>query len=509
MTQYLSSTDYPGIIDAQSNHKELQDAIYSGKCILVSGFGLSARACTKNGKQPPSHLRGLLEGMTEWCMLQGLIDQEGKIDFSRLFDRERLIEAGFKIEEYVSNKLLQQQCLKEVLLCDQAEVSDIHRLIARIPFRAYLTTNHDTFIEAAFSEVKGYSLKKFYRHSIQGAIKAYKNKQPFILKLHGDVDYPNSINLRDRTFKGNSTIGYRNSLQKLLSESSVLCIGFEQADPDLEGLEYLLRSPEIGDESNKYWIVVPEKQVLTLKSEHLWKNKSINIIKYKLDGTYSELVTFLEKLAQPSLTQSRSQKRVTHKIITPDDLDKRRALNADTDDLQVVETYPVNIPPKPPRIIQIFFSYAHEDENLRDKLEQQLIILKHQGLKIGWYDSEITAGKEWENEEKNYLNTAHIILLLVSSSFLASPYCYGIQMKRAVERHNRGEACVIPIILRPCIWKGTPFAKLQPLPKGSKAITKWSNQDEAFVNVAEGIQKAVIDLRSKLRSNYTHPQENA
>src|SRR5206468_1749875 len=112
------------------------------------------------------------------------------------------------IEEYVSNKLQQQQCLKEVLLCDQAEVSDIHRLIAGIPFRAYLTTNYDTFIEAAFSEKKGYALEKFYRSSMQDAIKTYENKQPFILKLHGDIDHPNSINLGDRTFKGNSAVSY-------------------------------------------------------------------------------------------------------------------------------------------------------------------------------------------------------------------------------------------------------------------------------------------------------------
>jgi len=72
----------------------------------------------------------------------------------------------------------------------------------------------------------------------------------------------------------------------------------------------------------------------------------------------------------------------------------RRALRADANDLQDIEAFPVKSAQKPPRIIQIFFSYAQADEKLRDKLEEQLIILKHQGLKIGWYDSEITAGKD-------------------------------------------------------------------------------------------------------------------
>jgi hypothetical protein len=144
--------------------------------------------------------------------------------------------------------------------------------------------------------------------------------------------------------------------------------------------------------------------------------------------------------------------------------------------------------------IEIIYIYAHDDEKLRNQLEKQLSLLKWQGVITDWYDREISAGMEWANEIDSHLNRASIILLLVSPDFMASSYCYGIEMKRAMERHNAGEARVIPIILRPVYWKKALFGKLQVLPKNAKPVTRWQNRDEAFLDVAEGIRKAVEEL---------------
>jgi hypothetical protein len=67
-------------------------------------------------------------------------------------------------------------------------------------------------------------------------------------------------------------------------------------------------------------------------------------------------------------------------------------------------------------------------------------------------------------------------------------------MMEALRRHEIGDAIVIPIILRPTTWQETPLGKLQALPKGGKAITTWQNEDEAFLDVAEGIQRVVQRL---------------
>ena len=119
---------------------------------------------------------------------------------------------------------------------------------------------------------------------------------------------------------------------------------------------------------------------------------------------------------------------------------------------------------------RVFISYAHEDDDLRQKLEQHLSLLRMQNLIQIWHDQDINAGTEWEREINTYLKIADIVLLLISPDFLASKYCYGIEMEYAMERHERGEAHVIPIIMRPVHWQGTPFSKLQVLPTGAKAI---------------------------------------
>lgn len=147
--------------------------------------------------------------------------------------------------------------------------------------------------------------------------------------------------------------------------------------------------------------------------------------------------------------------------------------------------------------VEIFYSYSHRDEGLRYELEKHLKNLRRQGFAIGWHDRKIGAGKEWEREIDNHLNTAQIILLLVSSDFMASDYCYDVEVKRAMERHYAGEARVIPVILRQVYWEGALFGGLQALPTDGKPVTSWHNLDEAFFDVTEGIRKVVDELGKK------------
>src|SRR6266487_413378 len=141
--------------------------------------------------------------------------------------------------------------------------------------------------------------------------------------------------------------------------------------------------------------------------------------------------------------------------------------------------------------LSIFISYAHEDESLLQQLEGHLSQLRRQGLIADWHDRRILAGEEWAQKIDEHLEAASIILLLISPNFLASDYCYDKEMKRALERHQHGEARAIPIILRPCDWQSSPFARLQSLPRDGKAVTTWQNQDEAFLVIAEGLRRII------------------
>lgn len=150
--------------------------------------------------------------------------------------------------------------------------------------------------------------------------------------------------------------------------------------------------------------------------------------------------------------------------------------------------------------MKLFYSYSHKDEKLRDKLEAHLSLLKREGLISEWHDRRITAGSEWAGEITAELNSADVILLLVSADFIASDYCWDVEVKRALERYRAGEARVIPIILRPCDWHSAPFGKLQSLPTDGKPVANWGSHDMAFADIVRGIRTALQAAEGSLKS---------
>ena len=113
--------------------------------------------------------------------------------------------------------------------------------------------------------------------------------------------------------------------------------------------------------------------------------------------------------------------------------------------------------------IELFFSYSHKDETLRDKLANHLKLLERQGVISAWYDRDLTAGTEWAGQIDKHLESAQVILLLISADFLASDYCYDMELKRAMELHELGEARVIPGV-------GTKILN----PRQGKLFREWS-----------------------------------
>ncbi len=149
--------------------------------------------------------------------------------------------------------------------------------------------------------------------------------------------------------------------------------------------------------------------------------------------------------------------------------------------------------------VRVAFSYSHKDEELRDQLETHLKYLQRQGFISTWHDRKILGGQKWAGVIDDNFKRADLILLLVSADFIASDYCYEIEMKMALEREKKGEARVVPVILRECKWDKSLFAKLQALPKDGEPVANWSNRDKAWTNVADGIEKLVEGLHSRGR----------
>jgi TIR domain-containing protein/HEAT repeat protein len=142
---------------------------------------------------------------------------------------------------------------------------------------------------------------------------------------------------------------------------------------------------------------------------------------------------------------------------------------------------------------QVFYSYSHKDAELRERLATYLAPLRQQQKIIEWYDRKIEPGANWDSEISAQLESAHLILFLLSADFLASEYCFGVEVEKALARLKRGEVQVVPILLKPCLWEESRFSELQIIPRDAKAIISWASPDEAFKDVASEIRKLISD----------------
>src|SRR6266700_628198 len=141
--------------------------------------------------------------------------------------------------------------------------------------------------------------------------------------------------------------------------------------------------------------------------------------------------------------------------------------------------------------MNVFLSYAYKDEPWRDELAAYLSNLRWQGIISDWHERNIGLGREWSREIDPDLDTAQIILLLVSPDFVHSEYCYSLEMKHALQKHAARQARVIPIMLRPIIdWEDTPFTGIPTLPTYGTPVTTWPDRQEALLNVVKGIEAA-------------------
>ena len=150
--------------------------------------------------------------------------------------------------------------------------------------------------------------------------------------------------------------------------------------------------------------------------------------------------------------------------------------------------------------VTLFYSYAHEDEALRDELQGHLKLLERRGLLAPWHDRRIVPGADWSGAIDGYLRKAELVLLLVSKDFIESDYIMGTELTVAMQRHTERTVVVVPIIVRavdldPDDAADLPFLKLQALPTDMKPVTSWPNRDEAWTNVAKGLRATVKAIR--------------
>ncbi len=146
--------------------------------------------------------------------------------------------------------------------------------------------------------------------------------------------------------------------------------------------------------------------------------------------------------------------------------------------------------------IEVFISYSHQDDELRQEFIKQLSSLTRQKLIKTWDDRAIDAGAEWAQEIAQNLERAEIILLLVSANFMSSDYCYGTELTRALERHQAQTVQVIPIIIRACDWQESPLGQLQAIQSVASSRNQY-DRDHSWVEVITEVRKVAKQIRDR------------
>ena len=476
--------------------EELEHVIFERKkCMLIMGYGLLSEVHEKGGKsRPPKNWEELLKELAAWCYRASYMASKDWLKLDELFSQKALQDVGAIIEQCRVSKEQLKAEIQEMLLCYQAPVIDTHILVVKIPFRGFITTTYDTFIEDAFVRSKKPYHAPFYTNNIEAALRYVKEsikKEPFILKLHGDIipGRPltlSDLDLRERLNRHTTrNKDMKEDWRRFFAGSSILFLGFEQDSPDFACLEYLF-DEQIIDATSKHWIAVSQDQHELFNSRLKAKYKNIDIIYYSNDeGMKGFLTEHLPKKPKQVSTKKKDVSDET-RIRIPGVVDGNVEVKQDTPHSSSTKSRK-STPP------EVFILNAPEDNKYRKELEKRLEALKDQQSISIWHDGKIIPSPEPQQVIiDKHIETAGMFLLLVSPDLHGLDQ-YGTQINKIMERYSnqKERILVIPIIIRPFDWSSTPYRDLPHLPTGKKAISQLDS-DIAYKEVVEVIQKAIV-----------------
>ena len=424
------------------------------------------------------YMERLLKRIVEWCIQEKIIqDQDIIQDLHTLLQNGALVPLAFRIEEYLATKQLKEQCLHAVLSSDN-QVRKIHRDLVRVPHRGYVTTSYDTCIETAYAQHQRSTLPTFYPSSIAQAIKASQKKQPFILKLYGDIDDPDSIRLSQRLLTGLYTEDVREQLRQLFSETLAIFVDFDEADEDYIALQSLAKDRIFAYPNQPTCIV--EKVISDNLIGFNYYARSNSETLPQSDVLIPANTPFEEGNPESVTTSSKSP---THPATKQNN---HRGMKQDNK-----------------KLIDVCIYYASKDDKYKEGIEEVLDALKKKKdrcFEIEYISWAMGTSLGYTTDIRNPLISKQLVILLISQSFLAG---YDEkQMEEVVIRHQRG-AWISPILVRPCDWQGHQFIDTLEryiLPQNKIPISSWKNlnkdEDDAYANISKCLEKALDDLAS-------------
>jgi TIR domain len=150
--------------------------------------------------------------------------------------------------------------------------------------------------------------------------------------------------------------------------------------------------------------------------------------------------------------------------------------------------------PSDDRLVNVFISYAHEDRKWCTRLRDQLGALVNLGHIHLFDDGEIGAGEKWDDRIRQELDSADIIVLIVSDKFMSSKYSTTVELQRAIKGHASKSVCVIPVVADHVDVDALPFRNLQFFPldenRDLKPLVDWKDEvSRPLADIARSIRK--------------------
>ncbi|WP_437634532.1 SIR2 family protein [Sorangium sp. So ce854] len=473
--------------------EQLRERYASGNLIVFAGAGVSAAA-----------------GLPTWKQLA-----------EKLRDRARRRGADpavvDEIQQYISsNQLINALSAAKLALGPQdfnwtvdkelddtgRDVPEVAQAIAALEprLKAVLTTNIDRFLERAFQGE--------WRVVDRPTADLGMDRR-FILKLHGTLrawdTWVFSRDQYDRAIFGTPLL--QDAFGALYRTHSMLFVGFGLADDNIDQTLARVRALS-GGQPPMHFALLP-KGVPPFR-RRLLEESGVRLLVYEnLSGDHAEVAETLRGLEQgaapqpppraatPAPTASATGAAPTARptVTPPTARPTAASATAAAPTASATAAPKAAAPGAAQRPVRVFFSYASRDEELLSRLEMHMSPLKREGLIAPWHSGKIGAGEDLERAIGEQLESADLILLLVSASFLASEQG-DAQVARAMERRAAGQATVVPVLLRPCDWETTRFAELQAVPRDRKPVTRWADEDEALLQVVREIRAVVTKLRA-------------
>lgn len=168
-------------------------------------------------------------GFVNWKQLLRAIAAE--IDLDVELEHDLVAVAQFHFNERQSRSALNRALMES--FSKGHELTENHRIMARLPVKTFWTTNYDTLIEEALRESRRIPDVK---HTVSQLKSTVPQRDAVVYKMHGDITLPDdAVLIKDDYERYSETRGaFTTALSGDLIEKCFLFLGFSFSDPNLE-----------------------------------------------------------------------------------------------------------------------------------------------------------------------------------------------------------------------------------------------------------------------------------